>query len=334
MTILATGGTISTTRGNDGRTAPTLSGREVSALTAVPGVTLVSRDLVRRPSWALEPAELAGIALTARDEARAGSADASGPAGVVVTHGTTTLEYTAFLADLVLDVDTPVVLTGAMRRADDPAADGPANLRDAVAVAASEEARGLGALVVFAGHIIAARRAWKAHRTGTDAFVDLGGDIGRVDQAGVRIERAPGRGPCFSGRLDERVAFVKAVPGMDGRIVETALATGVHGLVVEALPGAGGIPPRMQPSVAAAAGAIPTVVASRAPYGRLADVPGGGTGDPLRELDLLSAGSLTAEQAWLLLMAALGDAEDDEDARARFRAAATGITEADSEVKA
>jgi L-asparaginase len=318
VTLLATGGTVSTVTRADGHTVPSLSAAEVAGVAGVSDVELVTRDLSRTPSWAIDPAGMAGIALTARDAAR----DAPPDGGVVVSHGTSTLEFTAFLADLVLDADTPVVFTGAMRRADAPDADGPGNLRDAIRVAASPEARGLGALVVFAGRIISAGSAWKADRTGVDAFVDVGGDVGRVDGRAIRIERRPSRGPAFSGRLDDRVAFVKALPGANGTAIDAVLAAGVHGLLVEALPGSGGVPPRMLASLAAAAARIPVAIASRAPFGQLPDVPTGGTGEPLRDLDLLSAIALTAEQAWLLLMAALGDAADATDARARFRVAA------------
>jgi len=317
VTLIATGGTISTTTDGTGRSAPTLSARDLEDLSRSTGVRLEARDVDRRPSWTLGPADMAAIAIAARDAAR------TTDAGVVVTHGTTTLEGTAFLADLVLDTDAPVVLTGAMRRADDPEPDGPANLAAAIRVAADPCARGLGALVVFAGRILAAGSVWKAHRTDLDAFVDLAGDVGRVTAASVVVSRSVPRRPTFSGRLDERVAFVKAVAGGGGEAIDAARASGARGLVVEALPGAGGIPPAMLPALAAAAEGIPVVIASRAPYGRMPDRPTGGTGEPLAGLDLISAGGLTAEQGWLLLMAALADGDDDRDVRARFRAVAS-----------
>jgi L-asparaginase len=321
VTLIATGGTISTTTDARGRSAPTLTGRDLEGIAGVVGARLVSRDADRRPSWSLTPDDMAMIAVTARDVARESERE-EGRGGVVVTHGTTTLEYTAFLADLFLDVDTPVVLTGAMRRADDAKADGPGNLRDAIRVAADPRARGLGALVVFAGRILSGASVWKAHRNDRDAFADLAGDVGRVDATNMAIERTVRRRPIFSGRIDDRVAFVKAVPGAGGELIDAAVATGVRGLTVEAMPGAGGIPPGMVPSLARAATRIPVVVASRAPYGILPAVPTGGTGDPLAGLDLLSAGSLSAEHAFLLLMAALGDGTNDAEVRARFRAAA------------
>jgi L-asparaginase len=326
VALLTTGGTISTTADPvTGLSTPTLGAGELRALAEVPDVTVRVRELSKVPSWTLDPPAMARIAIAARDAAR--EPDIT---GVVVSHGTSTLEYTAFLADLVLDGPATVVLTGAMRRADDPRADGPTNLRDAVLVAASPSARDVGAVVVFAGHIIAARRAWKARRVDSDAFVGLDGDIGRIADSHVEMFRRPARVTPFSGRLEPRVGFVKAVPGADGSLVEAALAETPRGLVVEGLPGVGGIPPAMRDAVLAAAARIPVVLASRAPFGLLPESPTGGTGEPFRDAGLLSAGDLSAEQAWLLLMAALADGKTDSDVRARFLAVAT----ADSELPA
>jgi L-asparaginase len=320
VTLLATGGTVSTTSGPDGVSAPTLSGAELGELLGASPVELTVRELARAPSWSLGPAEMAHIAVAA-----AGAAHEPGVDGVVVTHGTSTLEYTAFLADLVVDAQAPVVVTGAMRRADDASPDGPRNLADAVAVATSAAARGAGALVVFAGHVIAGDRAWKARRADVDAFLALDGGLGTVEDGAVRIGARSRKRAVFSGRLDASVALVKAVPGMDGAALRAAVDDGAHGLVVEGLPGSGGIPPSMLPALREVASRVPVVLASRAPFGRLPDEPTGGTGEPLRGLGLLSARALTAEQAWLLLMASLGDGTDDADVRRRFAAAADSV---------
>jgi L-asparaginase len=315
--ILTTGGTIATI-GPDGplSSRPVLDAAELSAAVDHDRIQLRTRELARVPSWTLDPSTMLEIAAAARD-----AASKAGVAGVVVTHGTTTLEYTAFLAYLIQQGTTPIVLTGAMRRADDPDADGPTNLRAAVHVAASDEARGLGPLVVFGERILASRTIWKAHRTALDAFEDLAGDVGRIRGESVTIERRPAPGPALSGRLDSAVAFIKVVPGMDGRLVEAATID-ARGLVIEALPGAGGIPPAMLAAVSAAARMIPVVVAPRAPFGRAAKEPTGGTGEPLAGLDLLSPGRLTAEAAWVLLMSTLGETGDAVAAKSLFRAIA------------
>jgi len=320
--LLATGGTIATTTGlATGRSAPSVSAGTLAAGlgAGVGDLELVAEELTNSPSWALAPEQMAGIARAARDAAREPHVQ-----GVVVTHGTTTLEYTAFLADLFLDVDTPVVFTGAMRRADDADPDGPRNLRDAVQVAASDEARGLGALVVFAGRILHARSAWKARRIDLDAFVDLAGQLGQVSNGLIDLAPSPGghrRAEPFAGGIDANVALIKAVPGMGAWPIAT-LPEEIRGAVIEALPGVGGIPPGMVRAVVDAAQRVLVVLASRAPYGRLPETSTGGTGEPLRDARLLSAGSLTAEQAYLLLMAVLAETDSSEKAAARFVTAA------------
>jgi L-asparaginase len=215
-----------------------------------------------------------------------------------------------------------------MRRADQDAPDGPGNLRDAIVVAASDSARGAGALVVFAGRIIAAGRAWKARRVDLEAFVDLGDELGRVVDGRIepsaRLATIRRRAQPLAGRLDSHVELVKVAPGMSDWPFR-ALPEDTRGLVVEALPGVGGIPPGMIEGLAAVARRMPVVIASRAPYGQLPEAATGGTGEPLRDVGLLSAGPLSAEQAYLLLMAVLGETEPS-DVATRFASAAGNAT--------
>jgi L-asparaginase len=318
--LLATGGTLSTTTSRDGHTAATLTALQLAASLGSIDVEVVARDLERTPSWALDTSQVSEIARAARDAAQEPGVD-----GVVLTHGTSTLEYTAFLIDLIVTGPTPVVLTGAMRRADSESPDGPQNLRDAITVATARQARGRGALVVFAGRVIAGDRAWKADREAADAFVDLAADLGAVRDGMVTVRDRSPRPRRFSGRLEPRVALVKVVPGMTGRFLEMALDSDLRGLVIEALPGAGGVAPGMLPALRDVADRLPVVLTSRAPFGRLPEAPTGGTGEPLRELGLLSAIGLTAEQSWVLLMASLADETDDEDVRRRFSEVAHSV---------
>jgi L-asparaginase len=312
--LLTTGGTIATIKPHGEESSrPALDAADLSAAVGPDRVVLRSRELLRVPSWTMDAGTMLDIAVAARDAALK-----PGVAGVVVTHGTTTLEYTAFLVHLIQQGMTPIVITGAMRRADDLHPDGPANLRAAVRVAASDEARGLGALVVFGGRILGGSTVWKAHRAALDSFRDLAGDVGRISDERMIVARRPSQGPGLSGRLDANVAFIKAVPGMDGRLVEAA-TIGAHGLVIEALPGAGGIPPAMLAPVALAARTMPVVVVPRAPFDRAASTPTGGTGEPLAMMDLLSPGRLTAETAWVLLMATLGETGDPGTAKTLFQ---------------
>lgn len=313
--VLTTGGTIAT-REFDGRSKVSLDGTAlVGKISPRDDVELVIRDICRTPSWMFDSEMMHTIAHAASQAAKEPGVD-----GVVVTHGTTTLEYTAFLTDLYLDATAPVVFTGAMRPADSVETDGPRNLSDAIAVASDKEARGLGSVVCFGGQLIAARDAWKLKRTSLDAFVGLHGSIGTIDDGEPVIRRRPVRVGSFPPRVEKNVALVKAFPGCDGSSVDAVVGSGARGLVLEGLPGGGGLPPKMHDSVRRASEqGILVVLASRAPVGRISSVPTGGTGEPLADMKLLSAGDLTAEKAWVLLMVVLGQGGNHDDSVRQFR---------------
>ncbi|WPB58218.1 asparaginase [Xylophilus sp. GOD-11R] len=165
--------------------------------------------------------------------------------GIVVTHGTDTLEETAFFLHLALDPAKPVVLVGAMRPATDASPDGPGNLRDAIAVAAHAGARGV--LAVFGGRVLAGHEVRKVHPTRIDAFeAGDAGCVARLTDEGLQQDRDwPRAGAaCVSRSIDalaERlggggrmpwVAWVVSHAGSQGREVRALLAAGVEGLVV------------------------------------------------------------------------------------------------------
>lgn len=310
--LITTGGTIATTSDKGSRhTAAALGSSDIANLLDADSGIEVS-EIALSPSWALTPSDFVRIATAARDDARSGRYR-----GVVVTHGTSTLEYSAFMADLLNNSAVPIVFTGAMRYANDPEPDGPRNLADAVRVAAHAGARGHRSLVVFAGLIIGSRWAWKLKRDQPDAFISTDGQPGHVDETVQLPQRAP-MGPVFDGRLDEAVALLKLYPGIDDRILESAVSSGIHGLVLEAMPGAGGVPPHLHRALSGAATRIPVVIASRAPVGRVPSPPTGGTGEPLSGMGLISSRDLTSEKAWLLLMCALGQASSPQAVRDLF----------------
>src|SRR5262249_34922263 len=149
-------------------------------------------DLFQGPSWNLGLEAMSTVALAARAAASAGS-------GVVITHGTDTLEETAYLTHLLAGESTdraPIVVTGSMRNAGQPDGDGPQNLRDAFAVARSSDARGRGALVVAAGDVHAARWVTKTDSQAVDTFRSPGhGPVGRVDAGVVQFDEGRSRGP-------------------------------------------------------------------------------------------------------------------------------------------
>jgi L-asparaginase len=173
---------------------------------------------------------------TARDEV----------AGVVITHGTDTLEETAYFLQRVLAPTKPVVLTGAMRPATSAHADGPGNLRDAVRVARESSRAGrAGVVAVMAGQVHGARQVRKSHPTRLDAF-DSGeaGPLGVVQADGVSwlsgpADPAPAEAPRPAAMACDvaqwpRVEIVVSHAGADGAVVRALVADGVQGLVVAA----------------------------------------------------------------------------------------------------
>jgi L-asparaginase len=271
------------------------------------GLEVAVEDVSLTPSWALAPRDMQRIALRVREVARSGEFD-----GVVVTHGTQTLEYTAFLTDLFLDSNVPVVFTGAMRLASSPDSDGPNNLREALNTAASEEYAGMGVIVSFAGRTISARSAWKWSRSESDAFRS-------ADSARSRRRRT------FSGEIEPRVGMLKVHPGAGSEALTALVDSDLRGLVIEGLPGQGGVPQPMHQTLRAAAARMPVVLSSRAPSGFLSSSPTGGTGEPLRGLGLISARGLSSEKAFVLLMVALAEVTKREDVNAIFDEVGGGV---------
>lgn len=231
---------------------------------------------------------------------------AEGASGAVVTQGTDTLEEVAFILDLLLDVDAPVVVTGAMRNASLPGADGPSNLLSAVRVAADESARGMGTLVVFNDEIHAARFVRKRSTTSTATFGSpLTGPLGVVveDRVSVFVRprgrvliRLPATAPL------RRVALIPIGFDDSGDMLDAAATMSCDGVVVAAF-GAGHVPRRLVPALRALDHRIPVVIASRTFAGDLLastySYPGGEM--DLRAAGLMFAGAYDAVHARILL---------------------------------
>jgi L-asparaginase len=157
-------------------------------------------------------------------------------AGVVVTCGTDTMEEIAYLADLIVSSDKPIIFTGAQRHAGLPDSDGPRNLHSAILVAASESAKGLAAVIVFEDEIHAARDATKMHTSRVGAFASSEhGKLGEIDDRDVIVSRRTiRRHAVLAAAVETRVDLVKAYMGADGRFIDYAVETGSRGLVLEA----------------------------------------------------------------------------------------------------
>lgn len=234
--------------------------------------------------------------------------------GVVITHGTDVMEETAYLLDLVVDTEKPIVLTGAMRNASQVGYDGIANLKASIRVATSSEARDLGALVVMNDEIHAARYVTKTHTQALNTFQSPSwGPLGRVDGdravIGKRVKRE--HIPCQ--RLAADVPLMKLAVGLDERFLSQAIERRADGAVIEAL-GGGRVPPWWMPSIKEAINrGLVVVIASRCPAGRLYDEYGfvGGYRD-LKKVGVIFSEGLSGQKARIKLMAALGVTRDKE----------------------
>ena len=241
-------------------------------------------------------------------------------AGFVITHGTATLEETAFFLNLTLAIPLPVVLVGAQRPASALGTDAGENLVSALRVAASPAAMGLGVLVVLNDEIHAARDVVKTstYRLQTFRSLDFGA-LGHVDGDGVHIMRAPARkhapDTIFAGTaaLDlPRVDIVLSYAGVDGIMVEAALQAGARGIVSAGL--APGIPTPLERDALerAAASGVVIVQCSRAASGRV------GRRRYLREAGMVAGEDFSPQKARILLMLSLTRTSDLEEISAIF----------------
>ena len=303
VTILSTGGTIAMT---GARATPTL---DIDALlAAIPQLAdvdgLQARALLALPGAHLSAADALTIAGAALAETRAGR-------GVVITHGTDTLEETAVLCDVLHGGFEPIVLTGAIRPASAPGADGPANLLDAVAAAGVPECSGLGAVVAFAGELHAARAVRKVASLSPAAFGSPGrGPLGTVAEGRVRLVGTPLRQLValpLPAALDARVPIVATYLGDDGAGLRAALRDGADAIVFVAL-GAGHVAPPVLAALREAAAAVAVALTVRPAHGVLAHETYGfeGAEGDLRESGALPAAALSPQAARMVLLAGLG----------------------------
>ena len=341
--IIATGGTIAST--NYYSDDPGKIGVE-QLVHAVPGLdtiaTISAQQFSNIASGSLTPAMWLALSRGISDTLR------TRPelAGVVVTHGTDTMEETAYFLDLTIADPRPVVVTGAMRPADGIGIDGPANLRDAVRVAATPAARGRGAMIVMNDEILAARDATKSNTVRPDAFAaPVRGDLGAADPEEIRFFREPHRGTVFDlSHVDSlpRVDIVYSYVGADGAGVDADVAAGARGIVVAAT-GRGDVPPMQREALRRAmAKGVVVVVGSRAGSGSVpvgdgvrsvaskgntskVDASGNGSRSNTSTIDgsepsTIGAGTLNVQKARILLMLQLTRSNDPSEVAKVFRA--------------
>jgi L-asparaginase len=287
LLFLSLGGTITMIPSAGGGITPKLGAAELVA--SVPELSEVAsieaRSPFKLPSPSLDPGKLVEVARLINEEF------ASGCDGVVVIQGTDTIEESAFLLDLLVRSDKPVVVTGAMRGADAPGADGPANLLSSALVAASPGARGMGVLVVVNYDIHAARFVQKSHTALPSAFLSpLVGTLGLVAERTPRFYVSVPPTPSLPAEdgPPAPVALLKMAMGDDGRLLRSLPGLGYRGAVIEGM-GAGHVHADAAPIVGELASVMPVVLASRSMTGPVFSQT---YGYPGGEIDLIRRGAI------------------------------------------
>ena len=267
------------------------------------GVDVIIDDFLNIPSPHMTPEIMFQIA--ERIEKRIKEEHIS---GIVVSHGTDTLEETAYLLDLVLQTDLPVVVTGAMRSSNELGSDGPYNLISAIKVACCEEAKGKGVLVVLNDEIHTAKNVTKTHTSNVSTFQSPQyGPIGIVTKQRVFFHQTlTNRDRYHISGLTKKVMLLKAYAGMDSQLLYAAGELGIDGIVIEAL-GQGNLPPEMVEGVRHLRDkGIAIVMVSRCFNGIVQDVYGyKGGGKHLKELGVIFSNGLNGQKARLKLLVTL-----------------------------
>lgn len=310
--LAAMGGTIASLKDANGLNAWRTGARELTQILPDEARALVRPvDVCEKSSRAIDPSDMCLLAHIIQDEAE------SGCEGVVVSHGTDTIEETAYALALQVKRRLPIALTGAMRTPGEAGADGPSNLLAAIRVARHGGAAAVGPVVVMHDEIHLARWVTKGHTSMVGSFVSPGvGPVGWIAEGRVHIAAAP---TCedFVGspdKLEMRVELIHVVAGSDGLLIDSAAAMS-QGLVVAGL-GGGHVPPAVRPALESAVRrGIPVVLASRTSAGATLERTYGGPGSEsdLLSLGLIPAGALAPAKARLRLMVSLALGKDPRE---------------------
>jgi L-asparaginase len=310
VAVIGTGGTIASTQ-NEAAATPQKGGAEL--VEAVPELseyaTLSVRDVAQVASFDMNLDTVADIGDAAAD------AVADGADGVVVTHGTDTMEESSYVLDLTREFDVPVVFTGAQRRPDEHSPDGPANLLTAVRAATDDRLQAAGGVyVAFDMELHSPRDVTKSHTSALGTFESPGkGPVASVTREDIRMHRQPGSysESIAATRSSADVRMIKSAVGVGAEQVESAREHAVDGLVIEGT-GLGNTTSALGNAVGEAVeSGLPVVVASRCHAGATAPVYGtDGGGQTLVDSGAVQAGDLSAHKARLKLALALANVQE------------------------
>ena len=260
ISLITTGGTIASKEVSKGLlNSGAMSGEELASLCQLPeGFDIKIIDLMQKPSMHIDLNEMVVIKEAIEKELKDDEV-----CGVVVTHGTDSLEETAYFLDLTTKDPRPVVVTGSQRSPQDVGTDVYSNLRNSIYVAANQQLMHSGVLVVFNERIYSARYVKKVHASNLQGFESFGyGYLGIIDNDVVSVYQKPIYNESYSiGSEIPRVDIIKCYSGADGVLIDAAVNAGARGIVLEGV-GRGQVSPFMVDSIQAALDKGITVVIS------------------------------------------------------------------------
>lgn len=317
--IIFTGGTISMKNDKSMNAAvPAMTGEDILKMT--PGIETIADihylDFSMIPGPHMTPAKMMELSKLIKHKLEYEDYD-----GAVVTHGTDSLEETAYLVDLTSNVEKPIVFVGAMKSASELGWDGPVNLIDAVYTAACSESWGRGVLVVMNNEVHSASQVTKTNTHTLDTFksVDFG-PIGFIDDNKVHYYQSYTKRQYIAvDTVDSKVDLIKCACGMDDRLLKYCVDSGAHGIVIEGM-GRGNIPPEMVKGVEYALNKdIPVILVSRCHRGKVLDSYGyAGAGRDLTQKGVILGDNLPGQKARIKLMVALSHTRNIKDIKDIF----------------
>lgn len=241
--------------------------------------------------------------------------------GIVITHGTDTLEETAYFLDLTIDTSKPIVITGAMRSSSELGYDGPFNLATSICTAIADDSIGRGVLVCFNGELNSASEVTKANSMALNAFRTPNfGPIGIVDNNKVIFYRNTINTSKYKiDKIEKDVALIKCAVDMDSTFIDFIIERGYGGIVIEAL-GRGNVPPKMVSGIKRAIdNNIPVIIVSRCFEGRVHESYGyEGGGKMLLDLGIIFGDTLPGQKARIKLLLSINSGLSMEQIKKQF----------------
>ena len=314
--LIATGGTIAMRKDETGKVVPAVSGHEL--LESLPELSQQADweicDFSNVASCNMDPTQMRTLALEVE---RHFSLDPL-LKGIIITHGTDTLEETAYFLDVAINDRRPVILTASQRDASESDSDGPRNLSNAMRIALDPRAVDRGVVIALNEEIHAARDVRKLHTNHVDAFNSGDkGALGSIDTGEVIWHRKPERTVKLGiQKTLAKVAICKVYTGMPSNILRTMIQDDTEAFVIEAF-GRGNLPPILVQEISEIVGkGVPVVITSRCLFGRTAPVygyPGGGA--DLERVGAWFSADLSTEKVRLFLSIALGQGMDKKELR-------------------